>query len=98
SGFSGRALLAGRFHTVVSSQLLTRDGFMLTSIVCSLAIMLGGYELLAGSRPAAIVAVAGAIAGPVVVALVLSAGSGLHMGFASKTLSTLDYGASAVTA
>jgi enterochelin esterase-like enzyme len=98
SGFSGRALLAGRFHTVLSSQLLTRDGFMLTSIVCSLTIMLGGYEMLAGSRPAAVVAVTGAIAGPVVVALVLSAGSGLHIGFASRTLSTLDYGASAVTA
>jgi enterochelin esterase-like enzyme len=98
SGFSGRALLAGRFHTVLSSQLLTRDGFMLTSIVASLAVMLGGYEMLAGSRPAAIVAVTGAIAGPVVVALVLSAGSGFHMGFASRTLSTLDYGASAVTA
>jgi hypothetical protein len=98
SGFSGRALLAGRFHTVLSSQLLTRDGFMLMSILGSLALMLGGYELLAGSRPAAVVAVVGAIAGPVVVALVLSAGSALNIGVAARTLSTVDYGASAVTA
>lgn len=98
SGFSGRSLLAGRFHTVLSSQLLTRDGFMLMSILASLAVMLGGYEMLAGSRPAAIVAVSGAIAGPVVVALVLAAGSALNIGLAARTLSTLDYGASAITA
>jgi enterochelin esterase-like enzyme len=71
---------------------------MLFSITASLALMLGGYEILAGSRPAAMVAVAGAVAGPVVVALVLGAGSALNIGFASRTLSTLDYGASAVTA
>jgi enterochelin esterase-like enzyme len=98
SGYSGRALLAGRLSTVLSSQFLTRDGFMLISIVASLAIMLGGYELLAGSGRAAIVAIAGAVLGPVVVSLALSVGSALSVGFAARALSTLDYGASAITA
>jgi enterochelin esterase-like enzyme len=42
--------------------------------------------------------VTGAIAGPVVVALVLAAGSALNIGLAARTLSTVDYGASAITA
>jgi len=98
AGFSGRGLLAGRFDTLLTSQLLTRDHFMFTSMILSLAVMLGGYEMLAGSKRAAFVALAGAIAGPGIVTLVLGAGSALHNDFATRTLSTLDYGASAITA
>ena len=98
SGFSGHGLLAGRFDTLLTSQLLTRDHFMFASMVVSLAVMLGGYEMLAGSKRAAIVAATGAIAGPGIVTLVLGAGAALHDDFATRTLSTLDYGASAITA
>ena len=98
SGFSGRGLLAGRFGTVVTSDLLTRDGFMLASMVASLAVMLGGYEVLAGARRTATAAIVGAITAPVVVSLALGVGSALKVAFAARALSTLDYGASAITA
>jgi enterochelin esterase-like enzyme len=97
-GYSGRTFIAGNWQTVFTSQLLTRDGFMATSIAISLLVMLGPYELLAGSRRAAVVAIVSMLAGPLVVTAVLGLGSSHHIDFASRALSTLDYGASAITA
>jgi S-formylglutathione hydrolase FrmB len=97
-GFSGRALSQGRWGTVLTSQFLTRDAFMAVSICVSLLIMLGSYEMLAGSRRAMVVAVACGAGGPLVVAGLLGIGSALGVPFAGKTLSTIDFGASAITA
>lgn len=97
-GFSGRALSMDRWGTLVSSQFLTRNAFMAVSIALSLALMLGVYEMVAGSKRALVVTVATAVAGPLLVSAVLGIGSSLGVGFAARTLSTLDYGASAVTA
>src|SRR5262249_12952430 len=97
-GFSGRALLSGDWGRLLSSQLLTRDTFMAVSMMLALAVMLGLDETIAGSARAALVAVAAALAAPAVVAAALGLGSALGSGFAGRTLSTIDYGASAVTA
>lgn len=97
-GFSGRALSMGHWGTLVTSQFLTRDAFMAVSIALSLAVMLGVYEMIAGSKRALLVTAVTALAGPVPVAGMLGIGSALGVEFAARTLSTLDYGASAVTA
>jgi S-formylglutathione hydrolase FrmB len=97
-GFSGRTLLNGDWGRLVSSQLLTRDTFMAVSMLLSLAVMLGLYETIAGSARAALVAVVAGLAAPAVVSATLGLGSALGNGFAGQTLSTIDYGASAVTA
>ncbi len=97
-GFSGRALSMGHWSTLVTSQFLTRDGFMAVSISLSLALMLGGYEAIAGSRRAFVILGATALVGPLLVAAGLGLGSSLGNAFSARTLSTLDYGASAITA
>ncbi len=96
--FSGRVLTMGHWSTLLTSQLLTRDVFMAVSIALSLALMLGVYEAVAGSVRALVVAAVSALAGPLLVAGGLGIGSALGNDFAGRTLSTLDYGASAVTA
>ena len=88
----------GHWATVATSQLLTRDPFMAISIALSLALMLGVYEMVAGWWRALVVTIVCALAGPLIVAAGLGIGSVLGNGFAGRTLSTLDYGASAVTA
>ena len=97
-GFSGRALAMGHWSTLVTSQFLTRDGFMAVSISLSLALMLGVYEAIAGSRRALVILGTTALAGPLLVAAGLGLGSSLGNAFSARTLSTLDYGASAITA
>jgi enterochelin esterase-like enzyme len=97
-GFSGRALSQGRWSTVLTSQFLTRNAFMVVSICVSLVVMLGVYEAFAGSLRALLVAVVGGAAAPLIVAGLLGAGSALGWTFAGRTLSTIDYGASAITA
>jgi len=97
-GFSGSGLLAGGWTTLASSQFLTRDVFMAVSIPMSLVVMLGSYEALRGTTRTVIVAVTSALAGPGLVTAGLGVGSALQIEFASRTLETLDYGASAMTA
>ena len=97
-GFSVRALTQGHWGTVVTSQFLSRDPFMAVSIAASLALMLGGYEMIAGSARASIVMAVTATAGPLIVGGGIGIGSALGSQFASQTMSTLDYGASAITA
>lgn len=97
-GFSGRALTQGHWGTIVTSQFLTRDPFMAVSIAASLALMLGVYEMIAGSMRALIVMLVTAAAGPLIVGGVVGLGSALGSQFAGQTMSTLDYGASAITA
>jgi predicted esterase len=97
-GFSGRALISGQWGTVLTSVVLTRNWFMTASIVVSLAVMLGGYEVRVGSARAGAVALASAVIAPVAVGAGLGVGSALGTGFAQRAVSTLDFGASTVTA
>ncbi len=97
-GFSGRAIGMQHWSTLATSQFLSRDPFMAVSISLSLALMLGLYEMVAGSWRAVVVTAITAVAGPLLVAAALGVGNVLGSAFAARTLSTLDYGASAVTA
>lgn len=97
-GFSGRRLAAGDWRTLLTSQLLSRDGFMATSIVLSLVVMMGLYEVVAGHLRAAVVAGTTAAAGPILTATAAGLGSAFGSSWAAHALSTIDYGASAVTA
>lgn len=97
-GFSTRALTMGHWETLTTSQLLSRDSFMAVSIVCSLVVMVGSYEAIAGSVRALVVTVVTAAAGPLTVAAGLATGQALGSTWAARTLSTIDYGASSVTA
>ena len=97
-GYSGRGFLAGNWQSVLTSQLLTRDVFMATSIALSLLLMVGPYEVLAGTRRTLVVVTTAMLAGPLVVTAFLALGSGQQIEFANRSLSTLDYGASAITA
>lgn len=97
-GFSGRALTMGHWSTLVTSQFLSRDAFMAVSLALSLALMLGVYEAVVGTWRALVVTVVTAMAGPLLVAAALGLGSALGNSFAARAFSTLDYGASAVTA
>jgi len=97
-GFSGRALTMGHWSTLVTSQFLSRDAFMAVSLALSLALMLGVYEAVVGSWRALVVILVTAVTGPLFVAGGLGLGSALGNAFASRAFSTLDYGASAVTA
>lgn len=71
---------------------------MAVSIIVSLAIFLGGYELRAGSRRAAVVTVVSALVAPAAAAGFAGLGSALGLGWGTRALSTLDYGASTITA
>jgi len=97
-GLSGRGLQNGDWRALGTSQLLSRDGFMATSIAISLLLMLGAYEAVAGHLRAAVVAVVGAVSGPLLTAAAAGVGSALGNRWAAAALSTLDYGASAITA
>jgi enterochelin esterase-like enzyme len=97
-GFSGRSLTMGHWETLATSQFLSRDPFMAISIVCSLIFMLGMFEAVAGSVRTLVVAAVTAVAGPLTVAGGLALGQALGSGWAARTLSTIDYGASSVTA
>ena len=97
-GFSVRALTQGHWGTVITSQFLSRDPFMAVSIAASLALMLGVYEMMAGSARASMVMAVTATAGPLIVGGGIGIGSALGSRFAGQTMSTLDYGASAITA
>ncbi len=97
-GFSPRALTTGHASTLLTSQFLSRDSFMAISLSVSLMVMLGLYEMIAGSTRTLVVTATTAVAGPLIVSAILGIGSALGNDFAGRTLSTLDYGASAVTA
>lgn len=96
-GFTARSALHGELLRVLTSQLLTRDTFMAVSMALSLIIMLGLYEAIAGARRASVLAGVSALA-PLAVAAGLGAWSWSGSSFAVRTLSTLDYGASPITA
>ena len=96
--YSGRQIQAGHWSTLFTSQLLTRNTFMALSICLSLLVFVGIYEALAGSFRAIVVVVVTGIVGPLGVEAGLGLGNVLGSTWAANTLSTLDFGASAITA
>ena len=96
--FSGRALVAGNYHVLMTSTLLTRDVFMVVSISLSLLVTMGTYEIVAGHARAALLAVVAAALGPILVAGGLGLLFALGSTWADARLDTLDIGASAIVA
>ena len=96
--YSGRQIQAGHWSTLFTNQLLTRNTFMCLSICLSVLVFVGIYEALAGSIRAIVVIVVTGIVGPLGVEAGLGLGNVLGSTWAANTLSTLDFGASAITA
>src|SRR5437763_2175585 len=96
--YSGRQVQAGHWSTLFTNQLLTRNTFMCLSICLSVLVFVGFYEALAGSVRAIVVIVVTGIVGPLGVEAGLGLGNVLGSTWAANTLSTLDFGASAITA
>jgi enterochelin esterase-like enzyme len=96
--YSGRQIQAGHWSTLFTNQLLTRNTFMCLSICLSVLVFVGVYEALAGSVRAIVVIVITGIVGPLGVEAGLGVGNVLGSTWAANTLSTLDFGASAITA
>ena len=96
--YSGRQIQAGHWSTLFTNQLLTRNTFMCLSICLSVLVFVGFYEALAGSVRAIVVIVVTGIVGPLGVEAGLGLGNVLGSTWAANTLSTLDFGASAITA
>src|SRR5947208_2848755 len=96
--YSGRQIQAGHWSTLFTNQLLTRNTFMCLSICLSVLVFVGIDEALAGSVRAIVVIVITGIVGPLGVEAGLGVGNVLGSTWAANTLSTLDFGASAITA
>lgn len=97
-GWSARQVLDGQVWRTATATVLTRDVFMLASLVLSTGCLLLVLERIAGRWVALSVWAAGAVWGYLGTTLLLAAGHGLGWDLASRTLDTVDYGPSAGTA
>jgi len=93
--WSAEAVSSGQWWRIFTAIPLTRDPFMLASMMASLVVAVGALELLAGHQRAAVIAGAGAVMGylGVTAALLVLRAAGLPA--AERWAATLDYGASA---
>jgi enterochelin esterase-like enzyme len=96
--FGWPALEAGRWWTLASSLLLTRNIFMAVTMAAAVAAGLGIYERRAGPGRALAVALVGHVTGSVVVALGAGALGRTGWPVAERAAANLDYGASMVVA
>jgi hypothetical protein len=96
--FGWPALEAGRWWTLASSLLLTRNAFMALTMALAVAVGLGVYERMAGPGRALAVALVGHVTGSVVVALGAGALGRTGWSVAERAAANLDYGASMVVA
>jgi enterochelin esterase-like enzyme len=96
--FGWPALEAGRWWTLASSLLLTRNAFMAVTMAVAVAAGLGIYERRAGPGRALAVALVGHVTGSVVVALGAGALGRTGWPVAERAAANLDYGASMVVA
>ncbi len=98
-GFSGRIVWSiHRWSSLWTSALLSRDAFMAISLATSIVATLGIYEAIAGWRRAATVALGAAIVAPLTVVGIAQLVGLAGNTFALRTLQTVDYGASTVSA
>jgi enterochelin esterase-like enzyme/membrane associated rhomboid family serine protease len=96
--FGWPALEAGRWWTLGSSLLLTRDTFMALTMALAVAVALGVYERRVGPGRTLAVALVGHVTGSVVVALGAGALGRTGWPVAERAAANLDYGASMVVA
>ncbi|HEV7536698.1 MAG TPA: hypothetical protein VGP90_13750, partial [Acidimicrobiia bacterium] len=96
--FGWPALEAGRWWTLASSLLLTRNTFMALTMALAVAAGLGVYERRAGPGRALAVGLVGHVTGSVVVALGAGALGRTGWPVAERAAANLDYGASMVVA
>jgi hypothetical protein len=96
--FGWPALVAGRWGTLVSSLVLTRDPFMALTMAAAVAGALGVYERQAGHGRALAVAAVAHVTGSVLVALGAGALGRTGWPVAVRAAENLDYGASMVVA
>ena len=98
-GFSGRIVWSiHRRSSLWTSALLSSIAFMAISLATSIVATLGIYEAIAGWRRAATVALGAAIVAPLTVVGVAQLVGLAGNAFALRTLQTVDYGASTVSA
>ena len=96
--FGWPALTAGRWGTLVSSLVLTRDPFMALTMAAAVAGALGVYERRSGHGRALAVAAVGHVSGSVLVAVGAGALGRTGWPLAVRAAENLDYGASMVVA
>lgn len=98
ASFGWPTLVAGRWWTLASSLVLTRDPFMALTMPAAVALALGAYEQRAGHVRALAVAAVGHGTGSVLVALGAGALERTGWPVAVRAAQNLDYGASMVVA
>jgi hypothetical protein len=96
--FGWPALAAGRWGTLVSSLVLTRDPFMALTMAAAVAGALGVYERQSGHGRALAVAAVAHVSGSVLVAVGAGALGRTGWPVAVRAAENLDYGASMVVA
>src|SRR5438270_8031964 len=96
--FGWPALEAGRWWTLASSLVLTRDAFMALTMAAAVAAGLGVYERRAGPGRALAVALVGHVTGSVVVALGAGAVGRTGWALAGRAAADVDFGGSMVVA
>jgi phosphatidylglycerol lysyltransferase len=92
------ALRGGRWWTLASSFVLTRDWFMASSMPVVLGVTLGLYERRAGHTRALLVAVVGHAAGTVILSVAFAPLATTSVPMLVKAANNLDYGGSMVIA
>jgi len=93
-GWSAQTAADGHLIRVLTAIPLTRNPFMLTSMCLSLAVAVGGLELLAGHRRALATLVGGAVFGYAAITAAVFLLRQIGVGDPSWAM-TVDYGASA---
>ena len=87
-------MLAGRWWTLGTSFLLTRDCFMATTMPLCLLLGLAPYERRAGHSRTFLVAFAGHVTGSVILALAFAPFALTHVGILVRAANNVDYGGS----
>lgn len=94
AGTGWPTLLAGRWWTLGTSFVLTRDWFMATSMPLCLLLGLAPYERRAGHTRTFLVAAVGHVTGTVIVALAFAPFTLTHVGVLVRAADNVDYGGS----
>jgi hypothetical protein len=94
AGTGWPTLLAGRWWTLGTSFLLTRDWFMASTMPLCLFLGLAPYERRAGHTRTFLVAAVGHVTGTVIVALAFAPFALTHVGVLVRAADNVDYGGS----
>jgi hypothetical protein len=94
AGTGWPTLLAGRWWTLGTSFLLTRDWFMATTMPLCLLLGLVPYERRAGHARTFVVGFVGHVTGTVIVALAFAPFALTHVGMLVRAADNVDYGGS----